>query len=122
MKKVVLGLMVMMVVFFGVKAYASGRSERNEKLKEQDKNAYYLELEERYTVVLRHTLESDGYINAGITVTSVIKAGTGRDYTVAIHHDSFEYLSDEEIATYEERLEQVQFPDEFCSIDVTIQG
>jgi hypothetical protein len=42
MKKIVLGLMVMMVVFFGVKAYASGRSERNEKLKEQDKNAYYL--------------------------------------------------------------------------------
>lgn len=82
----------------------------------QHKNAYYEELEDDYVEVLRDTLLSKGYRNAGITMTKVFNEDGSREYTVKLHHKRMSNLS--EVAREELLMElsQVEFADSGCRV------
>lgn len=87
---------------------------------QQDNKAYYHELENRYLNVVRETLHEEGYLNCGITMTSIVNPAGCRQYEVVIHHDRLDYLTESEQTDFILRMEQISFPDSACAVTYKI--
>lgn len=120
MKKAVLVVVVFVIIFFGMKLGVKSNDYNNNRLKQEDKYEYYQELEERFTTVIRNTLEADGFSNAGITVTSIINLGGFREYKVEIHHSRFDQMNEDAVKGYENKLAKIDFPDSDCKTSLSI--
>lgn len=80
-----------------------------------EREEYFNTLEQEYVKNMRRLLSESGYANSGITMTSIIDADGAREYTVLLHHDRFEHLSDDDKAELISRLEEASFTEEKCT-------
>ena len=122
MRKLIMAIMVLVMVFVGYKTMVKGHAYNDMELKQQNRYEYYQELEARFTNVLRATLEDEGFCNAGINVTSIIKISGQREYSVLVHHDRFDRMNEAEKKQYEERLGRIEFPENGCSVVYKVTG
>lgn len=57
---------------------------------------YYRQMEREYVREIRTYLGELGYENSGVMLTYVTKGGNGREYTVTVHHEKMNALSETE--------------------------
>ena len=69
---------------------------------------YFDSFEKKYMYDIRSYLSDKGFINSGITMTS-ISDDTGRHYSVEIHNDRFGFMDMKDIKTIERNLGRYEF-------------
>ena len=82
----------------------------------QHRDEYYEEMEDCYVKALREKLSTDGYRNAGITMTKVFFEDGAREYTVKLHHKRMERLTIQEQQELLAELSEIEFADNECRV------
>lgn len=82
----------------------------------RDEFKYYMALEDSCRTNLLERLDNMGYINAGVTVSSVTQASGSKTYTVLIHHDRIDSLSDSQRSELKHRIEEMELWGEGCQV------
>lgn len=106
---IIMSMIVMVLALCSVTVQGKENKEKNDK-------AYYRQLEDTFTEVIRNTLTKDGYTNCGITVNSISKLGEDREYTVMIHHHLISDMNDDEREQLLSKLETITYPYEDCLV------
>lgn len=109
-------IIVAMFIIVGSKLNASGNSN---ELRSEAK--YYQEIEANYKSLLTDSLADMGFRNCGVNILSVTDANGRRYYTVNIHHNKINELTDDERINLLNKLSRIKVEDsdsnvEYCFI------
>lgn len=77
----------------------------------KEERAYLDVIESEYIKNVKAALEKEGYHNSGITMTKIIKGEEGRNYTVTIHNEQINKLSEEKQQALRIQLSKISFPE-----------
>lgn len=104
-------MVLLFVATFVIGFIILGINVAGEESTVKSNRAYYHELEARFRNVLEAKLERHGYHNTGINISSVINADGRRTYTVSLHNDRFDYMSESDRDYFLNDLASVAFAD-----------
>lgn len=85
-------ILLTMIAAFFVTGTVKGQNNGDNN----EKDAYYDQVEREYLILLKEELKEEGFSNCGITMTKVIFEDGNREYTVLINHKSIKKLSSNE--------------------------
>jgi len=92
-KKIYFTLSVLLVAVFtlsmGIRANGSARRMPDIT------DGYYRQIEKAYIEAVRDKLDSEGYRNAGISMTKIINAEGGFDYLLSVHHKRIDKMNNQ---------------------------
>lgn len=81
---------------------------------ESGMEAFYRAREKEMADEVRNYLDENGFRNSGVALTRVVDGEGNRKYTLTIHHDRIDVMSDEERNELSSRLSDFNFADENC--------
>lgn len=110
-KMVVAVVLALAVSIFGVTGTVMGQSNRMIRIEERG----YRVLEQEYTAKIKELLIAKGYTNSGVMMTRVVDSDGSRQYTVTVHHDRINSLTEEGRAALWEELEACAFEAPDCT-------
>lgn len=116
MKKTILVLLTLLII---IASCIFGTINVRANKKQAMTDASYTEFERRYRDDVREYLNSEGFKNAGITLTKVIDTDGRRTYSLEVHHKSFSKLDDEAKAEIINKLAEMADVPYGNDIDVT---
>lgn len=112
---IVMGTIIAMIIIVMCSMAFGVSAKDNDSLQIKDK-AYYRQLENTFSEVIRNSLEKEGYTNCGITINSISKLGEKKEYIVMIHHFLINELEDNERENLIAKLEVITYPYGDCNI------
>lgn len=107
---VIISAIFILTAAFSISGTVQSQSRHAAEAEEE----YYKEMEEIYVGEIRAFLEEAGYRNSGIMMTRIIDEEGERCYTVTIHHDKLDKLSDAEKKELLDACSRIAFPDGEC--------
>ena len=113
--KIVAFFVLAVLVLWSICSIKANAAERAEN----DKTAYQLQ-EVQLKSEISACLEELGYSNSGITMTKVMDADGGREYTVLVHHYDLDTENLEKVDWIYGTLNQIQMPGENMTVNYTI--
>lgn len=112
--------LLVMVIALCVTGTVIGQSH----IDEREMEAYYQAKEREMIVEVRNYLNDNGFKNSGVALTRVVDEEGNREYTLTIHHDRIDAMSDEkknelkvELSAFDFSAANCSFQQEFLIID-----
>ena len=98
------------VIVFSVTGTVVSHSNKNLEIQEK----YYQEMEREYVQQVRGYLNELGYVNSGVMLTHVVNEDGSRQYTVTVHNERLEKLSQQERREISEAILDIAFEAPDC--------
>ncbi|MCD7836280.1 MAG: hypothetical protein LUG83_06485 [Lachnospiraceae bacterium] len=85
------------------------------RINDEEMETFYQMKEDEMVCEVRRYLNENGFRNSGVALTRVTDAEGNREYTLTVHHDRIDVMSDEERNDLKNRLSAFDFLTEECS-------
>lgn len=89
-----------------------------EALSADELEGYYRSMEQETVSRVRTYLDERGYEYSGVMLTRVVEADGSRAYTLTVHHDRIDKMTEEEQIRLGQELEQFFFAADECTLKV----
>lgn len=111
MKKIILFIAVILV---GLTMSITSKGNDNNQISDK---SYYQNLDKMLVNVVRTSLEKEGYLSCGITLSSVTELNNVKEYTIKIHHHKITELNDNNKNLLMAKLENISYPYDDCKVN-----
>ncbi len=108
---ILLTIGLILVTTFCITSTVMSHSNENFKIEE----SYYRQIEQEYVKDIKRCLQEAGYKNSGVMLTRVVDEKGQRLYTVTIHNEKLNRLSEDEKEHLKETLEAFSFESPDCN-------